>query len=79
MAKRKQRREIIAGIEMTDENVDRIVEETATSVRPGSIVLLHVMDDSRSASRAAVPLIVGRLRADGYRFVTVSELLALGR
>lgn len=58
---------------------DRIVEETATSVRPGSIVLLHVMDDSRSASRAAVPLIVGRLRADGYRFVTVSELLALGR
>lgn len=57
---------------------DRIVDETVMSVRPGSIVLLHVMHDSRSASRAAVPRIVDRLRAEGYRFVTVSELLALG-
>ena len=28
MAKSRRRREIVAGIEMTDENVDRLVEET---------------------------------------------------
>jgi peptidoglycan/xylan/chitin deacetylase (PgdA/CDA1 family) len=33
------------------------------------------MFDGRSASRAAVPLIIERLQADGYRFVTVSDLL----
>jgi peptidoglycan/xylan/chitin deacetylase (PgdA/CDA1 family) len=54
--------------------VDEIVSETVASVRPGSIILLHVMFDGRSASRAAIPRIVDRLRADGYRFVTVSEL-----
>ena len=38
MAKRKQRREIIAGIEMTDENVDRIVEETiAAALRDDAV------------------------------------------
>lgn len=53
-----------------------IVEDTVRAVRPGSIILLHVMYDGRAASRAALPLIVDRLRRDGYRFVTVSELLA---
>ncbi|AQA04173.1 polysaccharide deacetylase [Mycobacterium sp. MS1601] len=53
-----------------------IVEETVRDVRPGSIILLHVMADSRAPSRAAVPLIIDRLRADGYRFVTVTDLLA---
>ncbi len=52
-----------------------IVDETVRSVRPGSIILLHVMADSRAPSRAAVPQIIERLRADGYDFVTVSELL----
>lgn len=55
----------------------QIVNDTVENVRPGSIILLHVMLESRSASRAAVPQIIDRLQADGYRFVTVSELLAL--
>lgn len=54
----------------------QIVEDTVDTVRPGSIILLHVMFDGRSASRAAVPQIIERLQADGYQFVTVSELLA---
>lgn len=53
----------------------RIVEDTVGAVHPGSIILLHVMFDGRSASRTAVPLIIERLQADGYRFVTVSDLL----
>ena len=57
---------------------DAIVEQTVRSVRPGSIVLLHVLDDSRSESRAALPLIIERLIDSGYRFATVSRLLAMG-
>jgi len=44
---------------------------------PGSIILLHVMFDARATSLAAVPAILGGLEAKGYRFVTLSELLAL--
>lgn len=60
----------------TETNADAIVAETAAQVRPGSIILLHAMYDSRTASRTAVPRIIDELRSDGYRFVTVSELLA---
>ena len=58
-----------------DANADQIVAETVDAVRPGSIILLHVMYEGRAASRAAIPRIVDELRADGYRFVTVSDLI----
>lgn len=47
------------------------------NAKPGSIVLLHVMYQSRQASREALPLIIEGLKQKGYRFVTVNELLAL--
>ena len=59
-----------------DANADQIVAETVDAVRPGSIILLHVMHEGRAASRAAIPRIVDELRADGYRFITVSDLIA---
>ncbi|KWX23117.1 polysaccharide deacetylase [Mycolicibacterium wolinskyi] len=62
----------------TGADADAIVAETLDKVRPGSIILLHVMYGSREASRAAIPRIVDELRSDGYRFVTVSELLKSG-
>jgi len=46
------------------------------NAKPGSIILLHVMYQSRQTSREALPLIVQGLKTQGYRFVTVSELLA---
>jgi peptidoglycan/xylan/chitin deacetylase (PgdA/CDA1 family) len=57
------------------QSADQIVAATVDAVRPGSIILMHVMYDARAASRAAIPGIVARLRAGGYRFVTVSELI----
>ncbi|TDQ55154.1 polysaccharide deacetylase family protein [Actinorugispora endophytica] len=54
-----------------------IAEATVRQVRPGSIVLLHPMYDARTPTRDALSSIVESLTADGYRFVTVSELLAL--
>lgn len=62
----------------TDPGTDAIVKDTVNTVRPGSIILLHVMYGSRAASRAAIPRIVDELRSAGYRFVTVSELLRSG-
>ena len=53
-----------------------MVRQVAQEVRPGSIVLMHLMYDSREPSREALPEIIDRLRRQGYRFVTVSELLA---
>lgn len=46
-------------------------------VRPGSIVLLHGMYANRQATREALGPIIDQLRARGYRFVTISDLLAL--
>jgi chitin deacetylase len=61
----------------TAASADRIAEHVAEHVRPGSIVLLHVMYASRAESRRALPLIVRRLREQGYTFVTIPGLIAL--
>ena len=53
---------------------DEIIEE----VRPGSIILLHVMYAGRRETMEAVPAIIDELRQRGYWFVTVSELLMYG-
>lgn len=56
-------------------DTDEIVRIALDETRPGSIILLHVMYPSRASSLEAIPGIVDGLRAEGYRFVTVSELL----
>jgi peptidoglycan/xylan/chitin deacetylase (PgdA/CDA1 family) len=54
----------------------RIVKRVLDAVRPGSIVLMHDGGGDRSQTVAAVPRIVRKLRARGYRIVTVPRLLA---
>jgi len=54
-----------------------LVDYTVQQTKPGSIILLHVMYDSRQATMQAVPQIIRQLKAQGYRFVTVHELLKL--
>ncbi|MFV0297508.1 MAG: polysaccharide deacetylase family protein [Hyphomicrobiaceae bacterium] len=55
-----------------------IAQNVIGSVRPGSIVLLHANGRGYNTA-AALPVIINKLRARGYRFVTVGELLAVGR
>ena len=55
---------------------DRIAGHVLSNARPGSIIILHVMYPSRAESLEAVEKIVAGLRAQGYSFKTVSELLA---
>jgi peptidoglycan-N-acetylglucosamine deacetylase len=55
-------------------SAERIVAHVLQEVRPGSIIILHVMYASRRESLRAVPGIVRGLRERGYRFETVSGL-----
>ncbi|MCP4589448.1 MAG: hypothetical protein GY842_01760, partial [bacterium] len=58
-------------------DADKIVAHALETTRPGSIILLHVMTESRAESRQALPDIIQELQAQGYNFVTISELLTL--
>ncbi|RAJ89857.1 chitin deacetylase [Larkinella arboricola] len=55
----------------------KIVSHVLANVKPGSIILLHVMVAERKESVQAIRGIVRQLRQRGYSFKTVSELLEL--
>lgn len=54
---------------------DAIYSRIVGSARSGSIVLMHDGGGPRAQTLAALPRVIDTLRARGYRFVTVSELL----
>jgi peptidoglycan/xylan/chitin deacetylase (PgdA/CDA1 family) len=55
-----------------------VVSDVVANVRPGSIVVLHMHGGpNASATAAALPDIIKKLRAEGYSFVKVSDLLQL--
>ena len=54
-------------------DASKVVSNALRDTKPGSIVLMH---DIHSSTVEAVPAILKGLRAKGYHFVTVSELLA---
>lgn len=51
--------------------------EGATTERSGNVILLHDGGGDRSQTIAALPQLIEVLRARGYRFVPVSELIGL--
>ncbi|HZE04056.1 MAG TPA: polysaccharide deacetylase family protein [Solirubrobacteraceae bacterium] len=55
--------------------VATIVQRALDGARPGAIILLHDAGGNRSETVAALPRIIRRLRARGYRLVTVPRLL----
>jgi peptidoglycan-N-acetylglucosamine deacetylase len=57
--------------------VDHILRETRSQVRPGSILIFHDGYGNRSQTVSAVRTLVPELVEQGYRLVTVRELLAL--
>jgi peptidoglycan/xylan/chitin deacetylase (PgdA/CDA1 family) len=52
-----------------------IVSRTLANMHPGAIVLMHDGGGDRSQTVAAVNVLIHKLRARGYRFVTVPRLL----
>ncbi|MHB1135455.1 MAG: polysaccharide deacetylase family protein [Coriobacteriia bacterium] len=56
---------------------EEIAGSVVASVRPGGIVVLHDGGGDRSATIAALPVIIDRLRDAGYEFVTLDELTSV--
>jgi peptidoglycan/xylan/chitin deacetylase (PgdA/CDA1 family) len=59
-------------------SADMIVKDTLAAVKPGSIILAHANGRGYHTGDA-LPRIIAGLKAKGYSFVTVSELLAAGK
>ncbi|MFJ8691527.1 polysaccharide deacetylase family protein [Streptomyces roseolilacinus] len=59
-------------------DADAVAEQVLDGVRPGSVVVLHCTLSAAPVTEQAVRRIVPELRARGYRFVKVSELMAAG-
>ncbi|OUM87942.1 MAG: polysaccharide deacetylase family sporulation protein PdaB [Bacillus thermozeamaize] len=55
--------------------VDRIIQRVLDKVHPGDIILMHASDSCKQ-THEALPVIIDRLREQGYELVTVSELIA---
>jgi peptidoglycan/xylan/chitin deacetylase (PgdA/CDA1 family) len=54
-----------------------IANHVIRNVRPGQIIILHDGCPNSMETARATDLIISRLKADGYRFVTLSELIML--
>ncbi len=65
-----------------DATADSISRQVLSTVRPGSIILLHDGDEnrhetSRAATVEALPQIIEELQSQGYHFVTIPQLLGV--
>lgn len=59
-------------------SADKIVSNVVNEIRPGSIIVLHMMGGPNAPKTAdALPTIIETLKKKGYEFVTVSNLLRL--
>ena len=54
---------------------DHIVKYTLSAVKSGDIILMHDFVSGRSSTPEALRTIIPSLLSEGYRFVTVSELI----
>ena len=62
-------------VDWTGPGTEQIVMNTVSKARPGSIILLHDGGGDRTTTVAAVPKIIKELRAKGFEFATVGDLV----
>lgn len=53
---------------------DVIVERVMKRIKPGAIILMHASDTPVQTAEA-LPILIEKIKAEGYTFVTVGELL----
>lgn len=61
-------------LDWTKPGVKRIAKNATRRVKPGAVILMHDGGAHREQTVAALPLIIDKLRAQGYTFVTLAEL-----
>lgn len=69
--------DVVTGDPAPGQTADRIARAVLRRAKPGSIIVAHANGKGRHTAEA-LPIFVPKLQAMGYRFVTVSELLAAG-
>nr|WP_228014613.1 polysaccharide deacetylase family protein [Fortiea sp. LEGE XX443] len=57
--------------------VPKLIDNVFRQAKPGGIVLMHDGGGNRSRTVQALPEIINRFRKQGYRFVTIPELLEM--
>jgi peptidoglycan-N-acetylglucosamine deacetylase len=70
--------DVVTGDPAKGQTAQRIAAVVLKHARPGSIIVAHANGKGRETARA-LALFVPKLLAQGYRFVTVGELLAAGK
>ncbi len=70
--------DVVTGDPAKGQTAERIAAVVLRHARPGSIIIGHANGKGRETARA-LSLFVPKLLAQGYRFVTVGELLAAGK
>jgi polysaccharide deacetylase family sporulation protein PdaB len=58
-----------------NKGVSEIINRVVSNAHPGDIILMHASDSCKQ-THEALPDIIDQLKAKGYTFVTVSELLS---
>ncbi|RIX47849.1 polysaccharide deacetylase family sporulation protein PdaB [Paenibacillus nanensis] len=53
---------------------DKIINRVVSRTHPGDIILMHA-SDTVTQTHEALPAIIDQLRADGYEFVSVTQLI----
>jgi peptidoglycan/xylan/chitin deacetylase (PgdA/CDA1 family) len=70
--------DVSTGDPSPSQSAQAIAQQMLRATRPGSIIIAHANGRGYHTA-AALPLAIPKLKALGYEFVTVSELLAAGR
>jgi peptidoglycan-N-acetylglucosamine deacetylase len=70
--------DVSTGDPAATQSAQAIANEMIAHTRPGSIIIAHA-NGRGIHTAAALPLAIPALKAKGFQFVTVSELLAAGR
>ncbi len=70
--------DVSTGDPAPNQSAHAIAHEMIANTRPGSIIIAHA-NGRGFHTAAALPIAIPALRAKGFQFVTVSELLAAGR
>lgn len=67
----------IDSLDWATSNPDEILNNVINSIHPGAIILMHSAGgkDQRQGTIKALPGIISKLSEEGYRFVTVKELI----
>jgi peptidoglycan/xylan/chitin deacetylase (PgdA/CDA1 family) len=82
-AQRRDRTVVTWNVDPRDYTVGKpaqqIVAEVSAQVRPGSIILLHDGGGDRTATVAALSVLIPVLRARGFTFVSLEHLCRLAR